>query len=454
MALQFIEFENMLNWSIDNILQDNVLYNPQYPLVALYELMTFEQYPFVIEDDVWYQQVTVKGSGEGIVKRADGYKQGQNIKTKHQNRLRNGQLVLSRIDARNGAFAVVPESLEGAIVTKDFPTFRVDEERVRPQYLQLLLSSDKFTEQLSHGSKGTTNRQRVELSYLLNQEIPLPTLSEQDVILSRYNQQIAAIEEKARKGVETETERDHYFNTTLGLHEAETEIVEQPKASLQFIDFDALVSWNVETALRETLFESSVYPVQPLYELQDAILLVKRGESPRYVTESPVKMLNQKCVRWNYIDTAYAKSVEDVWADKINDEYKTQEGDILVNSTGEGTLGRSAVVDSDSSHLLHDSHVLLLRVNPAIINPTYLSLIINSHYGQTQIEQLKSAKTTKQTELGIANLLKLIIPVPSLSVQKALAEKVSAMNREIEILRDTETVKATAKAQFSTQIFK
>ena len=103
--------------------------------------------------------------------------------------------------------------------------------------------------------------------------------------------------------------------------------------------------------------------------------------------DSNVFILNQKCVRWGSIGNAIRKTtVDPSWLESIDEENLTQEGDILINSTGEGTIGRAAVVDKDNTRLLYDSHVLLLRLNKNCIEPQYFELVFNSRYGQEQVE--------------------------------------------------------------------
>ena len=41
---------------------------------------------------------------------------------------------MSKIDARNGAYGIVPAELEGAIVTNDFPVFDVDTKKIIPHF--------------------------------------------------------------------------------------------------------------------------------------------------------------------------------------------------------------------------------------------------------------------------------------------------------------------------------
>lgn len=452
MAITVIQYSDLLNWSACNVFEETLHYNTRYALVRLSELLTFEEERCQLESDVYYQQVTLKLNGNGLEKRRNGFKKGADIRTREQHLLRTGQLVFSKIDARNGAFALVSDVFDGAIVTKDFPTYRIDEQRVRPLYLLLLLLSQPFLQLVGHCSKGTTKRQRVDVAMLMNQQVPVPSLVEQDAILSQYQHVLGDLqgrEEKARQKVH---EKEQYITKALGLKEyTPQDTTEMPK--LLFVKYEELTNWNVSVAVKADQLKSDKYPIYTLAELRDDVLLNKKGYNPRYEETSSTRILNQRCVRWDYIDLQYSKGVESVWAEGISKDYATREGDILINSTGEGTIGRSAVVDQASKGMLYDSHVMLLRINPQRLNPFYLSLFINSKQGQGQIEKLKSAKTTNQTELGVYNLAKLSIPLPSLGEQQILVAEVKKTNEEIAYLKDVEPIRANAKMYFEQQVY-
>ncbi len=61
------------------------------------------------------------------------------------------------------------------------------------------------------------------------------------------------------------------------------------------------------------------------------------------------------------------------------------------------------------------------------INPYFVSLFINAALGQNQIENLKGAKSTKQTELGVNNLSSIVFPSPPLTEQQTIVEKVESL---------------------------
>lgn len=102
---------------------------------------------------------------------------------KYGYRLRSGDLVYSRIDARNGAFALVPDEFDGAVVSKDFPTFAIRTDLIIPSFLNRYLGTEQFFAQLQASSFGTTNRQRISEEMLLSYKIPLPPLPEQERIV-------------------------------------------------------------------------------------------------------------------------------------------------------------------------------------------------------------------------------------------------------------------------------
>lgn len=452
MAITIVKYTDLTNWSMGNVVSVSLSYNLKYELVKLSSLLTIEDERCHLEGDVYYQQVTLRSSGNGLEKRRNGYKKGAEIRTRDQHLLKTGQLVLSKIDARNGAFALVSEEYAGAIVTKDFPTYRIDEQQVRPEYLLQFLLSGQFLGLVEHCSKGTTKRQRVDLGMLMSQQVPVPSLEEQDAILEKYHELLGDIHERSGKVQQKEQEKETFLSETLGLRDNSGRDLVEP-AKLIMVKYDTLSNWDVNDVIKGNYLESDKYTSYTLSELHDDIFLCRKGYKPLYEEKSPKRILNQKCVRWNFIATQYSKGVDCAWADSISDNYATHQGDILINSTGEGTIGRSAVVSQSSSGLLCDSHVLLLRINPQRLNPFYLSFLINSSYGQRQIDHLKSAKTTHQTELGVANLLKVSIPLPPLEVQDEIVYKIQQINEEILQLKDVDNIREQARTYFEQQVY-
>ncbi|QIY82409.1 restriction endonuclease subunit S [Chryseobacterium sp. NEB161] len=86
-----------------------------------------------------------------------------------------------------------------------------------------------------------------------------------------------------------------------------------------------------------------------------------KGVTPNYVEDSSIIVLNQKCIRHNKIDYSFAQYIND--QKKYNEEKYLKVGDILINSTGQGTAGRVAFVDKlpTGKKVITDSHILVVR---------------------------------------------------------------------------------------------
>lgn len=129
-----------------------------------------------------YKQVTIRMNHKGVVER--GIKSGSEILSK-QFIAKEGQFIISRIDARNGAMGIVPKELEGAVVTNDFSLFDINKGEIDAKYFNFLSSTKVFDGKCKLASEGSTNRVRLKVEKFLNIYIPLPTLAVQKKIVKK-----------------------------------------------------------------------------------------------------------------------------------------------------------------------------------------------------------------------------------------------------------------------------
>lgn len=155
--------------------------------IPLDELFNEVKDTIQVRDDVLYKQVTVKLYGKGAILRREI--SGSEIGTKRQTVVKQGDLIVSKIDARHGALAFLPEELDGAIVTQDFPSFRLKSERLMPELISYYLEFGPISERLQQSAQGTTNRQRVNADDILSLSFPCPPIQEQSRLLQRLDLQ-------------------------------------------------------------------------------------------------------------------------------------------------------------------------------------------------------------------------------------------------------------------------
>lgn len=137
-----------------------------------------------IDDNEEYKRITIKLYGKGIEIR--DVEKGLKIGTKKQFIVNEGQLVLSKIDARGGAFGLLPSDCDGAIITGNFWAYDINNKLVEPEYLKLLITSRKFLNFCKASSTGTTNRKYLDETKFLNQEVLLPDTKVQKKIVVAF----------------------------------------------------------------------------------------------------------------------------------------------------------------------------------------------------------------------------------------------------------------------------
>lgn len=157
--------------------------------------------------------------------------------------------------------------------------------------------------------------------------------------------------------------------------------------------------------------------------------LIKRGITPSYVDEGGIIVLNQKCVRDNTITLAPAR-LSDVSVKPVPGEKYLAVLDILVNSTGEGTLGRVAQLRRAlPGPATVDGHVTIVRPDPARVVPEYLGIVLFSR--QDEIEDMAEG-STGQTELAPSALAEMMIDLPGCEDQQRIARLFHTIELSIE----------------------
>lgn len=166
----------------------------RWPSVPLGELLKPSSDRVHLDPDQTYAQVTARLWGKGLALR--GLVKGSEIAAAQQNRVSTNQFVISKIDARHGAFGIVPSELDGAVVSNDFPAFDVDPQKALPEFVAWVARTAWFIAICKNASEGSTNRVRLKESRFLTQTIPLPSTAEQQAIVSRLNGAAAAVAER------------------------------------------------------------------------------------------------------------------------------------------------------------------------------------------------------------------------------------------------------------------
>ncbi|MGK3950947.1 restriction endonuclease subunit S [Microbacterium sp. I2] len=160
--------------------------------------------------------------------------------------------------------------------------------------------------------------------------------------------------------------------------------------------------------------------------IEEASILLTRGITPRYLPDGEgTRVLNQKCVRDQVVALEPSRWTDDV---KVKQEKLLAVGDVLVNSTGQGTLGRVARWTLSEPATV-DSHITIVRPDSNVSDPAVIGQAILAI--EADIEALGEG-STGQTELSRVELGRARIRIPS----PERAERLGAALRALSACQD------------------
>ena len=143
---------------------------------------------------------------------------------------------------------------------------------------------------------------------------------------------------------------------------------------------------------------------------------LSRGKSPKYSeTSKQYPVFAQKCnLKEGGISLSQARFLDPSTISKWDDVYKLRNGDVLVNSTGTGTVGRVRLFNEDClggyPFVVPDSHVSVVRTTDKIASEFVYAYLSSKHIQQYFEDNL--AGSTNQKELYIGILEDLLLPLP------------------------------------------
>jgi type I restriction enzyme M protein len=158
-----------------------------------------------------------------------------------------------------------------------------------------------------------------------------------------------------------------------------------------------------------------------------------RGKKPSQESSEGIPTLKVRNVTGDGIDldTEYAPDNDEVRRSCVR--ALVRKGDILITSTGEGTIGRVDVYPYDDAAVA-DGHVTICRLAPGV-NPYYVAEYLRSEYGQVQMLRHVSG-STGQTEVLREHVRSLRVPVPSPDVQEEIMQVMLEARSRAQGLRD------------------
>ncbi|MDO8478471.1 MAG: restriction endonuclease subunit S [Candidatus Rokubacteria bacterium] len=370
----------------------------EWPKVRLGEVLRHRKEFVTIDDLTTYRRPRVQLHAQGIVLRDEV--PGTLIKTKQQQVCRAGEFLVAEIDAKVGGFGVVPEALDGTIVSSHYFLFDLDEAKLERGFLDYFIRTLAFREQVE--AQGSTNYAAIRPADVLGYEIPLPPLAEQRRVVARIEELAAQIHEACTLRHQTAEE---------------TEVLVASKVS--------------------HIFGNGQVEGWPGRTLGDYVLDDCYGTSEKTSDDSTgIPVLRMGNIQNGHLDLHDLKFLH--LSEKERAKLILKQGDILVNRTNSADLvGKCAVfhVDRDFSFA---SYLIRLRVDQERAHPELVAAYINSPLGRAYMLSEKR-QMTGQANVNATKLKALPIALPSLPEQRRILSELDALQVQVDAMRRVQT---------------
>ena len=412
------------------------------------DILTRNKTTVVVEDGTSYKQVTIRTNYKGVCLR--GMQDGSTILTKNQFSVSAGQFILSRIDARNGAFGIIPDELEGAIITNDFLAFDINEDEVEIEFFNVFLQSPIFLEACIKASRGNTNRKRVDEDFFLNYRVNLPPRKEQSQLIKRINNGRTAL-------ATAQHEISHQETLLAKLKQA---ILQEAIAGKLTTDWRAAhpevepashLLKRIQAEKARLIAAKKLRPEKPLPKitpaelpfeipqgwewcrLGDIAMDTSYGTSQKAHLEAKGVPVLRMCNitsdgTISYSGLKYVSpTIKDLPALYL------EPGDIAFNRTNSFELvGKSAVFRRDEPFTLA-SYLIRVRLFSSL-TPEFVAYFINSTTCRLKFIEPNLIQQNGQANFNGTKLKNILIPLPPLDEQAAIVVRVEALMKHCRLL--------------------
>lgn len=347
----------------------------------------------------------------------------------------NGDTIISTVRPIQKHYGFIKEAKGNQVVSTGFAV--VTPKRIEPRFLYYFLTQAEITEFLNTIAEGgTTTFPAFKADELKDLPINLPD----------YDTQTAIAE--ILSSLDDKIELNNKINQEL-------ENLAQTLFKQWFIDFEFPANLMDSTlsgaegykSSGGEMVESELGEIPKGWEvrsLDDIASEITRGFTTKYIEKSNLINLNQKVNRGVFLDKSNFKYYPEDTTVPVNKFAKQR--DILINSLGQGTLGRIHFYKECTTNVVVDQHITILRGNEYYYLPEILYLMLTYSSNQERLEEMVTG-STGMLMLNISKIREFKVIVPSIKLQQSLNENVVSYfeninnnileNQELTNLRDT-----------------
>jgi len=439
-----VSFSNLTNWSVQYLLDTSFSYNQDFKLVSIGDFLTRNKTSILVQDNKEYKRVTIKIRNGGIFLRDKLI--GSSIGTKKQFVINEGQFLLSKIDARNGAFGVVPKDVDNGIITGNFWTFDVDYDLINPHFLSLMVTTPEFIKFSENASNGTTNRHYLQEDLFLAQKIPLPPLPEQNRIVENYNKKIKLATEQEKKAEKFKEGLSVYVDSSLGIVINE-KLENTGSGIIKTVNYKDFEKWGVNAQTNTKITFNKNYRISTIAQLSDISSGGTPSRSrPKYYTGDIPWIKTGEVINDIIFDTEEKITSEAI---KNSSAKLYNKGSLIIAMYGQGkTRGRTAKIGVKAT--TNQACAVIHNIDNSTILTDYLWTYLINEYDRLR----ELASGNNQPNLNAQMIKNYPVVIPPLDIQQEIIIEVFNLKQQIKDLKiKAKQNRNNAIEEFEQEIF-
>lgn len=407
------------DWNIDMILYSKELHST-YSLIPLELIIRPRKEKVKAKDIPQNRQVVSK------IRFIDGqiFFKDRTIKN-DMNKSCINDLLVSNINFEKGAFAV--NTWGDIYASTDYTSYVIDITQIYPEFLFITLRCKSFMEYVaSVKPKGMKTRARYE--FIKKFVIPVPSLSEQEVILKAYHTTLAEAKKNDQDGDSFGANLLYDIQSKVSDLKKEDLKLKETASIMQTISFTSTRRWEVGYILKEgrleRIYNSFKYANYSINDLRKESLfgLSEKASIDRKKAMIPVLRISN--VVNGMLDFSELKYLPEkcVATTKEPDKWLLKEGDFLITRTnGSKELVGKAAVFHEKDTYTYASYLIRYRFDTTLVLPEYINIMFMTPLVREQIAVMRR-QGGGQYNLNSDEIGAIRLPVPSKTEQQAIID--------------------------------
>ncbi|MBP5601887.1 MAG: restriction endonuclease subunit S [Treponema sp.] len=372
---------------------------------------------------------------------------GSNIKQPYKI-VKNDFIAYNPYRVNVGSIGIKKASLKNDYISNAYVVFST-KEKLLADYLYLLMHTPRFNQLIRDNTTGSV-RQTLSFENLCKIAVPVPTITEQNSILQKYQEIIAQANKLESKAEELSQNISNELINLLGITVGAKS--EKNHSVLTFVKYSKCSRWDVDYILGKHSVDYIFTSKYPIINTRNIILSCQYGSSSKADKNSnntPVlRMNNIQDGEFNINDLKYLNLSQ-----KDLTTYKLNKGDLLFNRTNSKELvGKTAVFEYDGDYVFA-SYLIRVVIDSTKANVHYINYLFGSQIIRDQINSI-SRQITGQANVNAEELKDLIFPLPPLPIQNKIVSHINQIKKQVKDLNEkAKDLREQAKKEFEGSVF-